>query len=254
MRQDVVDLRDFYVSGRGAVARRMIRAAIARMWPDVRGLAVLGLGYPAPYLRPFKETAARVIAVMPPAQGVLHWPADDANATALADESDLPLPDLSVDRILAVHALEHSESMGATLRELWRVLSGNGRLLIVVPNRRGVWERYDKTPFGLGYPYSVAQLTRVLRDNMFTPTQSAHALYVPPLRQRPWLASAVAWENVGSRWFPGFAGVTLVEASKQLYAATPEPRRARLVVPARQARYPVGAARLRSSADSRPPG
>jgi len=245
MRQDVIDLRDFYAGSRGLVARRMIRAAIRGLWSDLRGLDVLGLGYAAPYLQPFRSEAARVVAVMPPAQGVLHWPADGNSATALADDCDLPLADSSIDRILAVHAIEHSEQLRATLRELWRVLAGNGRMLLVVPNRRGIWARGDKTPFGAGYPYSVAQLSRVLRDNMFTPTRHAHALYIPPLRYRTLLAAAGAWENLGSRWFPAFAGVTLVEASKQLYAATPVPRRARIVVPARPARRPVGATRQR---------
>jgi SAM-dependent methyltransferase len=243
MRQDVVDLRDFYATSRGAVARRMIRAGIRSLWPDVRGMTVLGLGYASPYLRMMKDEAERIIAVMTPDQGVLHWPTDAPNVTTLADESDLPLPDLSVDRILAVHAVEHSEQLRAALREFWRVLAGNGRLMVVVPNRRGIWARFDKTPFGVGYPYSVIQLTQVLRDNMFTPTRSARALYIPPIRLRTVLASAAAWENIGSRWFPGFGGVILVEASKQLYSATPEPRRARIVVPARPVRFPVGASR-----------
>jgi len=30
--------------------------------------------------------------------------------------------------------------------------------------------------------------------------------------------SGPAWERVGERWFPRFAGVILVEATKQLYA------------------------------------
>ena len=228
----------------------MIGAAIRDLWPDLAGMEVVGVGYASPFLAPLKEEAGRAIAVMPPSQGVLHWPSDGPNVVALADESDLPLADLSVDRLLAVHSIEHSEHLRATLREMWRVLAPNGRVLIVVPNRRGIWARFDKTPFGSGYPYSVAQLSRVLRDNMFTPTRSARALYVPPTRFRTLLASAAAWEKIGHRWFPAFAGVTLVEASKQLYAVTQAPRRARIVVPARPVRRPVGASRERSRTDS----
>ena len=32
------------------------------------------------------------------------------------------------------------------------------------------------------------------------------------------LRSAPAWERVGKRWFPTFAGVVLIEAAKQIYA------------------------------------
>ena len=45
MPSDVVDLRDFYRSGLGQVARRMIRRAIQRVWPDLHGTRLLGIGY-----------------------------------------------------------------------------------------------------------------------------------------------------------------------------------------------------------------
>ena len=40
--------------------------------------------------------------------------------------------------------------------------AAGGRLLIVVPNRRGVWARSDTTPFGHGRPYSRSQITHLL--------------------------------------------------------------------------------------------
>ncbi|MGQ0662203.1 MAG: class I SAM-dependent methyltransferase [Pseudomonadota bacterium] len=215
---DVIDLRDFYASSLGQAARRIIRRRLREMWPAVGGQAVLGLGYATPYLRPFEDDAERVCAMMPAAQGVLHWPSEGPNATALVEEAELPLPDLSFDRVLLVHALEHSEQLRPFLREIWRVLAGNGRLIVVVPNRRGLWARLDRTPFGLGHPYTVGQLSRLLRDNLFTPLEVRTALYTPPFASRLWLTSAGAWERIGERWFERFAGVVIVEASKQLYA------------------------------------
>ena len=53
---------------------------------------------------------------------------------------------------------------------------------------------------------------------MFTPHQSSAALFVPPIRSRMVLSSAGAWEEIGQRWFPSFAGVVLFEASKQIFA------------------------------------
>src|SRR5579863_6653522 len=50
MASDVVDLRDFYRSALGQVARRMIRRAAQRVWPDMRGMRLLGIGYPTPFL------------------------------------------------------------------------------------------------------------------------------------------------------------------------------------------------------------
>ena len=51
---DAVDLRDFYATTLGQVARRMIRRRIRPVWPDVTGLSVLGLGYATPFLQPFR--------------------------------------------------------------------------------------------------------------------------------------------------------------------------------------------------------
>ena len=197
------------------------------MWPDVKGQRVLGLGYATPYLRQFLTEAERTLAFMPASKGVLHWPSEGRGLTALVDETEFPLPDLSIDRVLLVHGLESSEYQSDMLREAWRVLTGEGRLLIVAPNRSGIWARLERTPLGWGQPYSAAQLSRLLRDNMFTPTRSNRALYIPPLRTRALLRSAPAWERIGSRWFPTFGGVVLVEAGKQLYASNLQAERKR---------------------------
>lgn len=228
MYHDVVDLRDFYETQLGEIARRMLRRAIRSIWPDLRGQRVLGLGYATPYLRQFRPEAERVLAFMPASQGVMHWPPDGPGVTALVDEMELPLPDVSVDRVLLVHGIEHAIYQRDLLREIWRVLSGNGRLLVIAPNRRGIWARLDRTPLGWGHPYSQAQLSRLLRDNMFTPTRSARALYLPPTRSRALLRSAPAWERMGNRFFPTFSGVVMLEAGKQLYAPTAQPARPRL--------------------------
>jgi len=222
---DVIDLDDFYRSRLGQIARRAVRDEIRTVWSDVRGMTVAGLGYATPYLDPFADEAERVVAVMPAHQGVTRWPGEAPNLATLADDAELPFADLSVDRLLLVHALECSEQLRPMMREAWRVLSGSGRLLVVVPSRRGFWARYDGTPFGHGYPYSQGQLKRVMRDCMFSPTQISRALYIPPVRSRFLLHSAQTVERLGHRWFATFGGVNLIEASKQIYAATPAPAR-----------------------------
>ncbi len=214
---DAVDMREFYDSVLGRVARRMIGRRIRELWPDVRGLSVAGLGYATPYLGVFRSEAERVVAVMPAGQGVVPWPREGHGLTTLADETSLPFPDRSIDRILLVHALESAQQVRPMMRGIWRVLGDGGRLLVVTSNRRGLWSRFERTPFGHGRPYSPRQLSQGLRDAMFAPYQAATALYVPPFRSRMILSSAAAWEKIGERWFPGFAGVAIVEATKQIY-------------------------------------
>jgi SAM-dependent methyltransferase len=235
MASDVVDLRDFYRGPLGQVARRMIRRAIQRVWPDLRGMRLLGLGYATPFLSALAGETERTVALMPASLGVLAWPADGRNLVALADEAELPFADYSIDRVLLVHALETSDETRAMLKEIWRVLAGGGRVLIVTPNRRGIWARLDRTPFGSGRPYTMSQLSQLLRDAQFTPVGNDTALFIPPLTSRMMLRSAAAWERAGRRWFPTFAGVLLVEATKQIYAkpaAARAPRRRLVYAPA----------------------
>lgn len=221
MWMDVVDLRDFYDGSLGQVSRRLLQRRLRAIWPDTRGLRVLGVGFATPFLGPFLDGSERVLAAMPGAQGVMRWPSEGPNRVMLADETELPLPDRSIDRLIIVHGLEHTEHMRALMRECWRVLTDGGRMIIVAPNRRGVWARMERTPFGTGRPYSESQLNRLLRDTMFTPLEVGAALYMPPLRWRVALAWARPLEDVFSRWrWPGaFAGVLVVEAAKQIYAA-----------------------------------
>ena len=234
MRPDVIDLREFYHARLGQVTRVIVRRRLREIWPDLGGLRVLGLGYATPYLRPFLDEAERVLALMPASQGVTRWPTEGRSLTGLADELELPLPDASIDRVLLAHELENVEQARQFLREIWRVLTSDGRLAIVVPNRRGIWARLERTPFGYGQPYSQRQLSALLRDTMFQPRQRGGALWTPPFNSRLLLRTAAAWEGLGARLAPQFAGLLIQEADKQIYAAAPvrKLKAARRAVPA----------------------
>jgi SAM-dependent methyltransferase len=228
---DVVDLRNFYAQRLGAVARRFVGHGVRARWPDTRGQRVLGVGYATPYLGLFRDEAERCLAMMPAQLGVVRWPSRRQALAALVEEDELPLTDSAVDRVLLVHALEMSADPVELLREAWRVLAAGGRLLAVVPNRRGLWARMDTTPFGFGRPYSRTQITHLLRDTWFTPTGWGEALYVPPVGRGWFLRSASAWERTGSTLSAPFAGVHIVEATKQVYRAIPVRREKRRFVP-----------------------
>ena len=217
MTVDVTDLRAFYASPLGSVTRRLVGRGIDRFWGRLTGLRVLGLGYATPYLAAIRGEGERTLAFMPAEQGVVNWPASGASASALVDLLMMPLPDACIDRVLAVHAIEAVESPSELLHEIWRILTPGGRLIVVAPNRRGLWARMDTTPFGHGQPYSRSQLNRLMRETLFSPEGWAETLYVPPLPGWFMLRTAVAWERVGIGLSLPFAGLHVVEATKQLY-------------------------------------
>lgn len=239
MQLDVEALRDFYATPLGQLVRRLLAQRIRARWRHLPGCTLMGMGFPTPYLGSFRGEVTRLGALMPAGQGALVWPPAGDVASALVESDQLPLPDNSVDRILAVHCLETAELARTVLREMWRVLAPEGRILLIVPNRRGVWARIDTTPFGQGQPYSRAQLERLLADALFTPLDWSTALYLPPLDWRVLLRSALAFERLGARVSPAFAGVIIVEARKEMVApigtAVPA-KRLRDLVPVRGAR------------------
>jgi SAM-dependent methyltransferase len=216
MHTDVTDLRDFYQTPLGLVARRLLMQKIRATWPKVTGAVVVGFGFASPFLGSFRAEAQRVAALMPSGQGALVWPSVDRNMTVLVEEEHWPLADNAVDRLLVVHGIETAERPACLLREMWRVLAPSGRILIVVPNRAGVWARTDRTPFGQGRPYSRGQIEQVLRDGLFTPTGWDSALHMPPLDRGLVVRYGATIERVGERLSRRFAGVMLVEATKEL--------------------------------------
>jgi len=223
MAGEVHGLQEFYATPAGLVAARLLRERLRALWPDLSGQAVLGLGHAEPYLRLWQGQATRSIALVPAQLGQPppRWPAAGPAATLVAEEEALPFPDLSFDRVLLVHGLEVAENARRLLREVWRVLKDDGRLLVVAPNRRGLWAHVEATPFGHGQPYSPGQLGRLLWRQMFRTERRDAALFMPPFRARPLLRTADLWERAGRALCPRFAGVAIVEAEKDLFAAVP---------------------------------
>ena len=229
MAGDAQATAQFYATARGAVACRLLRQRLVRAWPSLAGLSVLGLGYAGPYLRSWSGEAGRCIAAAPmrarvgsgAGSGAEAWPAWSGTMTCATDESALPFHDLFFDRVLLVHGLETADNTRALLREVWRVLKDDGRLLAVTPNRMGFWAHAETTPFGTGQPYSPGQVGRVLAGSLFRIERRDTALHMPPLRLRLALRSARAIEAGGRRLLPQLAGVAITEAVKDVYAALP---------------------------------
>jgi SAM-dependent methyltransferase len=221
MAADAHAAADFYGTPRGAVAARLLRDRLELLWPDLHGQSVLGIGFTAPYLRLWRDQAIRSIAVTPAQMGATRWPVGEPSLSCTADEDALPFPDLMFDRVLLVHGLEAAESARRMLRETWRVLKDDGRLLVVAPNRSGMWAYWESTPFGHGQPYSFGQVGRLLAASLYRVERRDTALYLPPSQQRLVLRSAALFERTGRRWLPGLAGVTMTEAVKDIYAAMP---------------------------------
>jgi SAM-dependent methyltransferase len=226
MRQGVLELREFYATPLGRVARRMVSRKVSEAWGDTRGLDLLALGYATPFLDILGFEARRAVAVMPAAQGVESWPAGQKNRACLVDEAALPLPNALFDRVLVVHALEESHNPLTVLEEICRVMAPSGRVILAVSARHGLWANAENSPFGHGRPFSRAQLERLVREAELSPVSWTRALYAPPLT---WASRwADGFEQAGALLWPPFAGLILLEAIKETFALRPKGRGVRV--------------------------
>ncbi|MDE0305862.1 MAG: methyltransferase domain-containing protein [Albidovulum sp.] len=217
---DAAELNDFYARTRlGRFAGTTLGDRVDGIWPDLKGLTLAAFGFPLPLLARMRPRAERAVALMPGQQGVVAWPGNGLNVSVLTGECDWPLHDSSADRILLLHGLEASDNPAGLLEECWRVLDSSGRLLVIVPNRAGLWARRDATPFGYGRPYSAWQLESELSQHRFETAWHGAALFAPPSDKGFWHRAGPAWERFGCRTPLSFAGgVILLEATKRVLA------------------------------------
>jgi SAM-dependent methyltransferase len=252
---DILELRAFYHTPLGRMTATKLTKAVGEIWhgflypleqsapkeqnppPPARRIpegTYLSIGYPLPLFGSLPEkTKEKMLVFMPSAQGAVHWPNTPITSpeapssegkhtlppsqTALVDLAALPLADQSVTRIIALHALEHSESTKDVLAELWRVLAPNGRMILFVPNRLGLWARTDHTPFGHGRPFSKRQIFKALKEAHFTLEHYQEALYFPPINYQILLKSAPLWAKIGAYLPLNLAGVHVIEVCKSLH-------------------------------------
>ena len=226
---DVVDLGEFYAGRLGNTTKRVIANRLKSKFGALNGATVMGLGYCLPYLEEGTNVSRRCVSFMLARQGVVQWPYDGPVRSALVDECELPLLESTIDLALVIHGLELTDAPDEMLKEVWRVMAPQGRLLLVVPNRRGMWASFDTSPFGYGQPFSRPQLTGLLKEAQFTVVSWSHALFLPPMNRGIVLSLAGVWEETAGRVMPGLGGVSIVEAVKQVYAISTGKRVRRLV-------------------------
>ena len=222
MRLDAIELEEFYSGTElGRTTKELINRVLEAKIETASGSLTIGFGFAGPFLEnKLKESANKdILLLMPSEQGVISWPKNSKSVSALVDEVSWPVNTSSADLILVSHGLEVSDNQDLLLQEARRVLKDSGKLVILVPNRTGFWARSDSTPFGYGKPYSLSQLTSLLRKNQFQIDCITPNLYGFPAKGGYWLKSLFLWEKLGRKLNSFFlGGLLVVEARKDVYA------------------------------------
>ena len=221
------DLEHFYKTPLGIRTRRILVQILQMQGfytfkkEDKKGF----FGYPWPFLR--KEQKEDSLVLLSAARFSPFFSQEkrvngEAKSIIVASETELPLQDHSLDYVFIIHWLEYAYDSQKALREIWRVLKNEGRVILVIPNRRSLWAAKDSTPFGQGISFSYSQILHLLRDSFFTPLNIQGALYMPPTSWRFLTFFFFSLERFSKkrvgRFLGFFAGVWVVEASKHTHA------------------------------------
>lgn len=235
---NALHFKQFYSSELGKRVSEELRHNLRHFWQENDDESQLALGYP---IRLWQEhnIPRNLIVVMPAEQGAVCWPRKvDSNKTIVAHDHELPIPSNSMNRVVLLHALEFSANVSLLMKEIYRILVPNGRMILIAPNRMGLWARSSKTPFGYGRPFSSQEIQSLLEHTEFTLKKQRSFMFMPPSHRRMPLKIIPATELIGQLLLPMCGGIHMIEAEKQIYANIMQPMQAR----SRQGVKPVGAA------------
>jgi len=155
------------------------------------------------------------------------WLAPDASGPGAirAHFDELPVATASVEAVLLPHTLEHAPRPHELLREVERVLVGEGHVLICGFNPLGPWGLRHLLSRRFPSPTERMLSEGRTRDWLgllgLEVVDSRRYLFVPPWRQRfsgrtrDWL------ERRGRQWASPLSGAYLVKARKRVRAMTP---------------------------------
>ena len=107
------------------------------------------------------------------------------------------------------------------MREVWRVMAPEGRLIVITSNRGGLWSFLGSTPFGNGRPFNRPQLYALLQSTVFEPVAFSYAVHAPPWNWVTRSKMSHVFEKSIGQLFPKLGGVVLVEAVKHVGSIHP---------------------------------
>ncbi|MDJ0777453.1 MAG: methyltransferase domain-containing protein [Gammaproteobacteria bacterium] len=172
----------------------------------------------------------------------------DSGAQVCAHPAMLPVATDSVDLVILMHHLSNTAEPHAVLREAFRVLIPEGRLIIIDFNPMSLWglrgflqSWLERIPFR-GHFYTARRIDDWMRLLGFDQEQHARVGYLPPI-QKSSITRRLTWLEKGCKRWLRFAGaLNVMVYTKNISPLTPVRHRwvTRKILPARVARPSVG--------------
>ncbi len=157
--------------------------------------------------------------------------AGEGEAAAAVDllitDQDLPFSTASIDVALVPHVLEFSDKPHRFLREIARILIGDGHVLILGFNPWSLWGLWrlwlawrDQPPWN-GHFYSLPRIRDWLYLLDFEIISTERFIFRPPLGEGRLMQRIQFMEKLGSYCWPYFGSVYMILARKRVVPLTP---------------------------------
>lgn len=213
--------REWLAQPPGSELLRMEQAAVGRMLPELFGYHIVQVGRmrDADLLGSSRIAHKAVLDLDPAGSG-------EAGASMVCSAESLPLAPDSVDVIVLPHVLEFSANPHRVLREIERVLIGDGHLVLTGFNPWscwGLWRLFlwwrDTAPW-CGHFYGLARIRDWLALLDLELLKVTRLFYRPPLRHAPALARLAILEQFGRHAWPFLGGAYVLVAKKRVIPLT----------------------------------
>lgn len=231
--------KSWFDSGAGRTLHAQEQLRVSRVLPDLFGYHIAQIGsFGSAGLLEASRIGHKMVLRIP--GGV-----DAGSGVTLACfPESLPFAADSIDVVVLPHVLEFTPSPHRVLREVERVLIGEGHLVLLGLNPWSLWGLWRfvlgwrEDPPWCGQYYALARLRDWLALLDFDLVHVDRFSYRPPLRSIAVMDRLQVLEQLGRYLWPLFAGAYLVIARKRVAPLTPS----RLRWPARHGMIAAGVA------------
>ncbi len=175
-------------------------------------------GYSIPYLNFLKNYNIILSCCYSKKMGIPNENISNTNKI-LIDEDKIPFQDSFFDHMFLIHYLENTYNTKLSLREIWRTLAPEGKLYLIIPNKKSSWYLSDKSPFSSGNGFSKKQISNLLNDSFFEIDTIERLVYFPNKDLFFIKKHKDLIDKFGSLFFKYFNGVYLCIVKKKIYAS-----------------------------------
>ena len=215
-------LRPWYEFGAGRHLIALEQARVGRVLPNLFGYHIVQVGSAG--LSGFLDSSRishKMVLQIP------EGPGPGSVGSLICSSESLPIASDSVDVAVLPHVLEFAPSPHRVLREVERVLIGEGHLVLLGFNPWSLWGlwrlalAWREDPPWCGKYYALARLRDWLSLLDFDLVSIDRFSFQPPLQSPAIMQRLQVLEKLGRYLWPLFAGVYLVVAKKRVAPLTP---------------------------------